>query len=213
METIVILLEFGAKLHDDNQVFSSGSLNPVIRMRRQELYTDEESQIYMQILATTIRNTVITQILPETMPGFRMPPPWTIPPGNHGSQDPPPIIPNLLSLRVSRPTSDSMTVDTELEGDELTIIKHLQSHILHRKLSETLAPRLSLLGAGVFAHEVGTMRMDAPGPWETIVQGVVTDLLVHGFDNLYICALSVFPYSPQVNSPCITTGRGLTFNI
>lgn len=68
VETIAVLLEFGAKLRDDNQVFSLGSLNPVIRMRRQELYTDEESQIYMQTLATRIRNTVITQILPETKP-------------------------------------------------------------------------------------------------------------------------------------------------
>ena len=32
----------------------------------------------MQILATSIRNTVITQILPETQPELRMPPPWTI---------------------------------------------------------------------------------------------------------------------------------------
>jgi hypothetical protein len=73
--------------------------------------------------------------------------------------------------------------------------------ILHRKLSETLTPRLSLLSAGVFAHEVGRMRsMDTPGPRETNVQGVVdTNLLVqvHGFD---VCDLSVFPYSPQLEA-------------
>jgi hypothetical protein len=51
-----VLLEFGAKLCDDNQVFS---LDPGIRMRRQELYTDEESQIYMQSLATRIGKTVV----------------------------------------------------------------------------------------------------------------------------------------------------------
>jgi len=41
VETIAVLLEFGAKLRDDNEVFSSGSINPVVRMRRQEVYTDE----------------------------------------------------------------------------------------------------------------------------------------------------------------------------
>lgn len=115
--------------------------------------------------------------------------------------DPFPIIPNVPPLRLSRPTSDLKTVTTELEGDEL--FRHVKFQILHRKLSETLiAPRLSLLGAGVFAHEVGTMRMDAPGPRETNIQGVVdTNLLVHGFDNL--CDLSVFPYSPEAN-PTLT---------
>ena len=204
VETIAVLLEFGAKLRDDNEVFSSGSLNPVIRMRRQELYTDEESQIHMQILATRIRNTVVTQILPETKPKFRMPP--TIPRRKHGSQgslNPYPINPNLPPLRVSRPTGDLMTGTTELERDD-EHFRHVKIQTLHRKLGETLAPRLSLLGAGVFAHEVGTMRMDAPGPSGTNVQGVVdTNLLIHGFDNLYVCDLSVFPYSPPAN-PALT---------
>jgi len=196
VETIAVLLEFGAKLRDDNEVFSSGSINPVIRMKREETHADEECQIYMQTLATSIRNTVITRILPA-QPEQRMPLPWSTLPENHGPQDFPSIIPNLPPLKVSRPTSDS-----ELEGDEL---KHSDIPILHRKLRETVAPRLSLLGAGIFAHEVGTMRMDAPpGPSETNVQGVVdTNLLVHGFSNLYVCDLSVFPYSPEAN-PTLT---------
>ena len=126
LETIAVLLEFGAKLRDDNEVFNSGSVNPVIRMRRQELYTNEESQIYMQTLATSIRNTVITQILPETQPASRMPPPWTIPPGDHDPQDPLDpslIIPNLVPLRDSCPTSDWVTVNEELECDEPRHIK------------------------------------------------------------------------------------------
>lgn len=201
VETIAVLLEFGAKLRDDNQVFGSGSLNPVIRIRRQEVYTDEESQIYMQILATSIRNTVITQILPKTQPELRIPLPWT--PGNDGPQDTP-IIPNIPPLKVSRPASDSAAVIEKLEGDELA--RHPKNSILYQKLSETLAPRLSLLGAGVFAHEVGTMRMDAPSELHgtTNVEGVVdTNLRIHGFDNLYVCDLSVFPYSPEAN-PALT---------
>jgi hypothetical protein len=74
-------------------------------MRSQELYTDEESQNYMQILATSIRNTVITQILPETLPEFRMLPPWTIPPGNLArspGQDPSPIIPRRIHVPLLR---------------------------------------------------------------------------------------------------------------
>ena len=196
VETIAVLIEFGAELCEDNQVFSSGSFDPVIRLKRQETFTDEGSQVIMQMLATSIRNTVITRILPETKPESRMPPPWTISPGLQNPLDPPSIIPNLLPLKASRPTSDSVTVIEELDS---------QVPILNQKLSETMAPRPSLLGAGIFAHEVGTMRMDAPsGPSGVNVKGVVdTNLLVHGFDNLYVCDLSVFPYSPQAN-PTLT---------
>lgn len=57
------------------------------------------------------------------------------------------------------------------------------------------APRPSLLGIGVFSHEVGTMRMDGPKG-----RGVVDhNLKVHGFDNLYCCDLSVYPVSPPAN--------------
>ena len=197
VETIAVLLEFGAKLREDNEVFSSGALNPVIRMRREEVYTDEESQIYMQLLATSIRNTVITRILPETQPTARMPPPWSIPSGNRG----PPIIPNPLPSKVSRLAESKPT--TVVEGDEGG--NYSKARDIIRKLGETLAPRLTLLGAGVFAHEVGTMRMDAPpGPGEANVKGVVdTNLLIHGFNNLYVCDLSVFPYSPEAN-PAVT---------
>ena len=56
-------------------------------------------------------------------------------------------------------------------------------------------PRPSLLGIGVFSHEVGTMRMDGPKG-----KGVVDDdLKVHGFENLYVCDLSVFPVCQPAN--------------
>ena len=57
------------------------------------------------------------------------------------------------------------------------------------------APRPSLLGIGVFSHEVGTLRMDGPKG-----SGVVDhNLKVHGFDNLHVCDLSVYPVSPPAN--------------
>ena len=57
------------------------------------------------------------------------------------------------------------------------------------------APRPSLLGIGVFSHEVGTMRMDGPKG-----KGVVdNNLKVHGFENLFVCDLSVYPVSPPAN--------------
>jgi choline dehydrogenase-like flavoprotein len=63
-----------------------------------------------------------------------------------------------------------------------------------------LAPRMTLRGFGLVAHEVGTMRMDSPAHPKGVVD---TDLKVHGYDNLYVCDLSVFPYSTPAN-PALT---------
>jgi choline dehydrogenase-like flavoprotein len=61
---------------------------------------------------------------------------------------------------------------------------------------------------GSVAHEVGTMRMDRPDGKkdrkkdgkERVVKGVVDEnLKVHSVDNLFVCDLSVFPYSPMEN--------------
>ena len=58
-------------------------------------------------------------------------------------------------------------------------------------------PRLA--GWGAVAHEVGTMRMDTPKQ-----KGVVDEnLKVYGYDNLYVCDMSVFPFSPMAN-PSLT---------
>ena len=52
---------------------------------------------------------------------------------------------------------------------------------------------------GAVAHEVGTMRMNSSG-----AHGVVDEnLKVHGIDNLYVCDLSIFPWSPMAN-PSLT---------
>jgi choline dehydrogenase-like flavoprotein len=100
-----------------------------------------------------------------------------------------------------------MTVTTDSEVEDNELFRQFQISNFSSKLSEkkTLAPRPSLLGAGLFAHEVGTMpvHMDVPGPWRTNVQGpgvVDANLLVwQGFDNLYACDLSLLQSSPQAN--------------
>ena len=58
-------------------------------------------------------------------------------------------------------------------------------------------PRLA--GWGAVAHEVGTMRMDTPNE-----RGVVDEnLKVHGYENLYVCDMSILNFSPMAN-PSLT---------
>lgn len=64
-------------------------------------------------------------------------------------------------------------------------------------------------GLGGVAHEVGTMRMstDKDGGYR---DGVVdTDLRMLGYDNLYVCDLSVFPSSPAANPTLTLAGLAL----
>ncbi|KAH7015768.1 hypothetical protein EDB80DRAFT_638103 [Ilyonectria destructans] len=65
--------------------------------------------------------------------------------------------------------------------------------------SDHAAPRPQHMGFGVFSHECGTMRMDGPKG-----EGVVdSNLKVKGFDNLWVCDLSVLPVSAEAN-PSLT---------
>lgn len=64
---------------------------------------------------------------------------------------------------------------------------------------------LDRAGLGGVAHEVGTMRMGAD-PAYGYTDGVVDpNLKVNGYDNLFVCDLSVFPTSPAAN-PTLTLG-------
>ena len=65
------------------------------------------------------------------------------------------------------------------------------------------APELSLLGFGKYAHEVGTMRIRTPETNSAKDYVVNDDLQLSGYDNLYVCDLSIFPWSPSVN-PSLT---------
>ena len=65
------------------------------------------------------------------------------------------------------------------------------------------APRLSKAGFGAVAHEVGTMRIKGPRSEKNYV--VDENLKVEGVDHLYVCDLSIFPFSPPAN-PSLTLG-------
>jgi choline dehydrogenase-like flavoprotein len=81
--------------------------------------------------------------------------------------------------------------------DMATKIRDSTLELNQRRVADVLAPRLSLLGLGVFAHEVGTMRMDGPEGRE---DGVVDEnLRVKGFENLFVSDLSVLPVSTPAN--------------
>jgi len=53
---------------------------------------------------------------------------------------------------------------------------------------------------GAVAHEVGTMHVEGPQTQDFVVN---KNLQVRGFDNLYVCNLSIFPFSPPAN-PSLT---------
>jgi choline dehydrogenase-like flavoprotein len=64
---------------------------------------------------------------------------------------------------------------------------------------------LDRAGLGGVAHEVGTLRMGSD-PARGYADGVVdANLKMVGYDNLYVCDLSVFPSSPAAN-PTLTLG-------
>ena len=158
-DTIAVLLEFGAELNEDNEVLNIPSTYPTIRLRRAQTYSDEASQIEMQDLATSIRDTVISRVLEGKTNEYAN--------STTGAGQVPVPIPVPLPNPVDLP--------------------------------DTKAPRLSLLGSGIFAHEAGTMRMAASGQ-----DGVVdANLQVKNFSNLYACDMSVFPYSTPAN-PALT---------
>ncbi|KAI0848441.1 hypothetical protein F5Y00DRAFT_270173 [Daldinia vernicosa] len=61
-------------------------------------------------------------------------------------------------------------------------------------------PQPSHMGFGVFAHECGTMRMDGPQGNGGVVD---SNLKMKGFENLWVCDMSVFPVCPEAN-PALT---------
>ena len=83
---------------------------------------------------------------------------------------------------------------TSIRNNVLNISKDCPS------AAEEPAPRLSLAGFGVVAHEVGTMRMESPGKKDFVVNDKYQ---ISGFSNLYVLDLSIFPVSAPAN-PSLT---------
>ena len=187
-DTLAVLIEYGAPLEDTNSVVNSGAPHPVIRLRREHTHHDENSLINMQILATRIRNAVAKDIVFKKM----------------GSED--------IDVGLA-PVSDALST-VHLDGqsvgggggggtsgarasnadDDLETLGELM-----KAIAAELAPPPELLGCGIFAHETGTMRMGSTSATSVVDE----NLKVHGFSNLHVCDMSVFPYSVEAN-PAIT---------
>ena len=177
-DTIAILIEYGAPLDDRNMVLNTGAPHPVIRFKREHTYNDEDSLINMQILTTRIRNAVAKHII-------------------FGKDEDISLLTAIEAVAAAQVKVDT-TGSGNTRGDDLQTLGELMKGI-----STELTPRPDLLGCGIYAHEVGTMRMDNPNAGNPITGVVDEDLKVHGFSNLHVCDLSVFPYSVESN-PSIT---------
>jgi len=179
-DTIAVLIEYGAPLEDRNLVVNSGAPHPVIRLRREHTYNDEDSLINLQILTTRIRNAVATEVILKKMDSEKIDVSFA-------------SVSEALST-VHLNGGEGTSGSGGNAGDDLNTLGELL-----KSIAAELAPIPELLGCGIFAHEAGSMRMDNPNG-----TGVVDEnLKVHGFSNLHVCDLSVFPYSVEAN-PTVT---------
>lgn len=99
------------------------------------------------------------------------------------------------TVHIARPTAFS---GEKFQKEMQNLATMIRNHILE-ELPEP-APRLSLAGFGVVAHEVGTMRLKSPKYDDYVVD---EKCRVRDFSNLYVCDLSIFPVSPPAN-PSLT---------
>lgn len=110
--------------------------------------------------------------------------------GNQLIQNGPSFVKPQINMQ---PTGITAGEWEEINGIQATIFAALGAQALP---GGNLTPKLANMG-GV-AHEAGSLRMGAAGA------GVVdTQLKYQGYDNLYVCDLSVFPASPAAN-PTLT---------
>ena len=83
--------------------------------------------------------------------------------------------------------------------------------LIRNKLLDTSctepAPPLSKAGFGAVAHEVGTMRIKGPNTAEDYV--VDENLQLQGLNDIYVCDLSIFPFSPPANPSLTLAGIAL----
>lgn len=110
--------------------------------------------------------------------------------GNQLNQNGPSFVKPQITMQAAGITAGEWE---EINGIQTAIFNALGAQALP---GEDLAPKLA--GMGGVAHEVGSLRMGDAGA------GVVdTQLKYQGYENLYVCDLSVFPASPAAN-PTLT---------
>lgn len=91
--------------------------------------------------------------------------------------------------------------DENSQKEMQDLATEIRDYILDLDDLDEPAPRLSLAGFGLVAHEVGTMRLQIPGSRTGYV--VEDSYQVRNFQGLYVCDLSIFPVSPPAN-PSLT---------
>ncbi|KAI1814971.1 hypothetical protein GGS20DRAFT_374578 [Poronia punctata] len=102
-------------------------------------------------------------------------------------------------IRMKRRARDSNTAKQEKMQDQMQDLATLIGKALGLG-PVAKAPRLTRAGLGAVAHEVGTMRMEGRHDKDFVVD---KNLQVRGYDGLYVCDLSIFPFSPPAN-PSLT---------
>lgn len=97
-------------------------------------------------------------------------------------------------------------IEDEKQKQMQDLAKQIRTSFLGNKDPDDVPP-LSKAGFGVVAHEVGTMRMQGPKTRDKYV--VDENLQVKGVKNIYVCDLSIFPYSPPANPSLTLAGIAL----
>ena len=93
--------------------------------------------------------------------------------------------------------------DAEFENQMCTLINAIRDEFVIKDKKHVQIPKPHKAGFGAVAHEVGTMRMDSWNDGKHVKGVVNQNLRFHKISNLYICDLSVFPFSPPAN-PSLT---------
>ena len=104
-------------------------------------------------------------------------------------------------IRIQRSTADD-----NLQKKMRSLAKAIRNNLTGIE-SDDDGPPFGLAGFGIVAHEVGTMRIQAPLPNDKVpgkeTYVVNDDLQVQDRPGMYACDLSVFPVSPAAN-PSLT---------
>ncbi|KAK6340178.1 hypothetical protein TWF730_001946 [Orbilia blumenaviensis] len=197
--SIQVVFELSSPLKDENKVLNLPRSNPTIRIPTREDNT--RFLPAMREFAATIARTCVRMSNQDNADA-----------GPHGGKKtsddalgaarvgpPPPLLERVFR---SPPGSTSQHRESASGGPQSDAdIKLAKETVkVFRNLEDVRADLMMVERApfGVVAHEVGTMRLGQDS------EGVVDkDLKVKGVEGLYVCDLSIFPWSPTAN-PSLT---------